>query len=127
MKEVVIVSGVRTAQGKFSGALKRFSAPQLGSIVIREAVNRAILKPKDIDEVIMGNVVPAGLGQNVARQAAIAAGIPYEVGSFHSSVSTAFSNVSGRCWWRTRPWPCTCIGSPRRRRIMLPGMQTRRR
>jgi len=83
MKEVVIVSGVRTAQGKFSGALKGFSAPQLGSIVIREAVNRAILKPKDIDEVIMGNVVPAGLGQNVARQAAIAAGIPYEVGSFH--------------------------------------------
>ena len=83
MKEVVIVSGVRTAQGKFSGALKGFSAPQLGSIVIKEAVNRAGLKPKDIDEVIMGNVVSAGLGQNVARQAAIGAGIPYEVGSFH--------------------------------------------
>jgi acetyl-CoA C-acetyltransferase len=83
MKEVVLVSGVRTAQGKFGGAIKDFSAPKLGSIVIKEAVDRAGLKPKDIDEVIMGCVVSAGLGQNVARQAAIAAGIPYEVGSFH--------------------------------------------
>lgn len=83
MKEVVIVSGVRTAQGKFAGSLKGFSAPQLGGMVIKEAVNRAELDLKDIDEVIMGNVVPAGLGQNVARQAAIAAGMPYEVGAFH--------------------------------------------
>lgn len=83
MKDVVIVSGVRTAQGKFAGALKGFSAPQLGGIVIKEAVKRAKLKPKDINEVIMGNVVPAGLGQNVARQAAINAGIPYEVGALH--------------------------------------------
>ena len=83
MKEVVIVSGVRTAQGKFAGGLKNFSAPQLGGLVIKEAVNRAKLELKDIDEVIMGNVVPAGLGQNVARQAAISAGIPYEVGAFH--------------------------------------------
>ena len=83
MDEVVIVSGIRTAQGKFAGSLKDFSAPQLGGMVINEAVNKAGLKPKDIDEVIMGNVVPAGLGQNVARQAAINAGIPYEVGAFH--------------------------------------------
>jgi len=83
MKEVVIVSGVRTAQGKFSGTLKGFSAPQLGGIVIKEAVNNAGLTQKDIDEVIMGCVVSAGLGQNVARQAAIAAGIPYEVGALH--------------------------------------------
>jgi len=83
MKDVVIVSGVRTAQGKFAGALKGFSAPQIGGIVIKEAVNRAGLKPKDVNEVIMGNVVPAGLGQNVARQAAINAGIPYEVGALH--------------------------------------------
>ncbi len=83
MKDVVIVSGVRTAQGKFAGALKSFSAPQLGGIVIKEAIKRVGLKPKDVDEVIMGNVVPAGLGQNVARQAAIAAGIPYEVGALH--------------------------------------------
>ncbi len=83
MNEAVIVSGVRTAQGKFAGALKGFSAPQLGSIVIKEVVKRAGIKPKDVDEVIMGNVVSAGLGQNVARQAAIAAGLPYEIGSFH--------------------------------------------
>ena len=83
MNEAVIVSGVRTAQGKFSGSLKSFSAPQLGGIVIKEAVKKAGLKPKDVNEVIMGNVVSAGLGQNVARQAAIAAGLPYEIGSFH--------------------------------------------
>jgi acetyl-CoA C-acetyltransferase len=83
MKEIVIVSGARTAQGKFDGALKSFSAPQLGSLAIKEAVKRAGLEPKNIDEVIMGNVVSAGLNQNVARQAAIAAGIPYEVGAFH--------------------------------------------
>jgi len=83
MKEVVIVSGVRTAQGKFSGALKGFSAPQLGGIAIKEAVKNAGLKPSDIEEVIMGNVVQAGLGQNVARQAAINADIPYEAGAFH--------------------------------------------
>ena len=83
MKDVVIVSGVRTAQGKFGGGLKSFSAPQLGGMIIKEAVKRANLKPKDIDEVIMGNVVSAGLGQNVARQAAINAEIPYEVGAFH--------------------------------------------
>ena len=83
MKDVVIVSGVRTGQGKFAGALKGFQAPQLGGMVIKEAVKRANLKPKDVNEVIMGCVVPAGLGQNVARQAAINAGIPYEVGALH--------------------------------------------
>ena len=83
MNEAVIVSAVRTAQGKFAGALKGFSAPQLGSIAIREVVKKAGLKPKDIEEIIMGNVVSAGLGQNVARQAAIAAGMPYEIGALH--------------------------------------------
>src|SRR5512136_2416824 len=83
MKDVVIVSGVRTAQGKFDGAIKDFSAPKLGSIVIKEAVKRAEIEPKDVDEVIMGCVVAAGLGQNVARQAAIGAGIPYEAGALH--------------------------------------------
>jgi acetyl-CoA C-acetyltransferase len=83
MKEAVIVSGVRTAQGKFTGALKDFSAPQLGSIVIREAVKRAGIEPGDVEEVLMGNVVSAGLGQNVARQAAIWADLPYEVGAVH--------------------------------------------
>ena len=83
MNEAVIVSAVRTAQGKFAGALKSFSAPQLGSIAIKEVVKKAGLKPKDVEEVIMGNVVSAGLGQNVARQAAIAAGMPYEIGALH--------------------------------------------
>ena len=83
MNEAVIVSGVRTAQGKFAGALKGFSAPQLGGIAIKEAVKKAELKLTDINEAIMGNVVSAGLGQNVARQAAITAGIPYEVGALH--------------------------------------------
>ncbi|MBN1280044.1 MAG: acetyl-CoA C-acetyltransferase [Candidatus Thermoplasmatota archaeon] len=83
MHEAVIVAAVRTAQGKFDGTLRGFSAPQLGSIVIKEAVQRACVQPQDVQEVIMGNVVSAGLGQNVARQAAIAAGIPYEVGCFH--------------------------------------------
>ena len=83
MKDVVIVSGARTAQGKFSGALKDFTAPQLGSIAIKGAVKKAGISTKDVDEVIMGCVVSAGLGQNVARQAAIGAGIPYEAGAFH--------------------------------------------
>lgn len=83
MKDVVIVSGVRTAQGKFSGALKSFSAPELGSFAIKAAIEKAGVDKKDVDEVIMGCVVPAGLGQNVARQAAIGAQIPYEAGAFH--------------------------------------------
>lgn len=83
MTEAVIVAAVRTAQGKFDGALKGFSAPQLGGIAIKEAVARAKVKPTEINEVIMGNVVSAGLGQNVARQAAIAAQLPYEVSCFH--------------------------------------------
>lgn len=83
MKDVVIVAGVRTAQAKFAGALKNFSAPQLGSIVIKSACEQAGIDKKEIDEVIMGCVVPAGLGQNVARQAAIGANIPYEVGALH--------------------------------------------
>ncbi|MCL4458706.1 MAG: acetyl-CoA C-acetyltransferase [Chloroflexi bacterium] len=74
--EVVIISAVRIPTGKFLGALSPFSATQLGSIVIREAVRRAGINPQQVDEVIMGNVVSAGLGQAPARQAAIHAGIP---------------------------------------------------
>jgi len=83
MRQAVIVSAVRTAQGKFEGSLKDLSAPKLGSIAIKAAVERAAIDPKIVEEVIMGNVVPAGLGQNVARQAAIGAGIPYESGALH--------------------------------------------
>ena len=79
--DVVIISGARTPVGKFQGSLSDFSAPQLGAIVVREAVKRANLDPKQIDECIMGNVVSAGLGQNPARQAAIFGGLPPEVGA----------------------------------------------
>jgi acetyl-CoA C-acetyltransferase len=80
MKDVVIVSGVRTPIGKFQGGLSSISACQLGSIALKEALKRAGLDT--VDEVIMGNVVSAGLGQNPARQAAIGAGIPVDVPSF---------------------------------------------
>jgi len=79
MEDVVIVSAVRTPVGKFQGALSPLTAPQLGAIVVREAVSRAGLEPSQIDECIMGNVLAAGLGQNPARQAAIFGGLPYEV------------------------------------------------
>ena len=78
MREAVIVSAVRTAVGSFGGSLKDVSAAQLGAIVIKEAVKRAGIQPNDVDEVYMGNVVQAGQGQNVARQAAVNAGIPVE-------------------------------------------------
>jgi len=79
--DVVIISGCRTAVGKFQGALSDFSAPQLGAIAVREAVKRANLDPKLVDECIMGNVLPAGLGQNPARQAAIFAGLSPATGA----------------------------------------------
>lgn len=78
-KEVVIVSAVRTAIGAFQGTLKDIAAPTLGSIVIKEALERIKLAPALVDEVIMGNVLAAGLGQNPARQASIQAGLPHAV------------------------------------------------
>ncbi|MGY4794621.1 acetyl-CoA C-acetyltransferase [Lysinibacillus fusiformis] len=77
--EVVIVSAVRTAIGSFQGTLKDVPATTLGSIVIKEALARAGVAGEHVDEVIMGNVLAAGLGQNPARQAAIKAGLPHEV------------------------------------------------
>jgi acetyl-CoA C-acetyltransferase len=79
--EVVIISGCRTPVGKFQGSLSDLTAAQLGAIVVREAVKRANLDPKQVDECIMGNVLPAGLGQNPARQAAIYGGLAPEVGA----------------------------------------------
>jgi acetyl-CoA C-acetyltransferase len=78
-EDAVILSAVRTAVGKFQGALSDLSAPQLGAMVVREAVSRAKLKPEQVDECILGNVLPAGLGQNPARQAALGGGLPKEV------------------------------------------------
>ena len=78
----VILSAVRTPSGSFQGSLKGFTAPRLGAIVVAEAVKRAGLQnPQEIDEVYMGNVVSAGLGQNPARQAAVFSGLPASVGA----------------------------------------------
>ena len=75
LNEAVIISAARTPVGKFLGSLKGFSAPELGSIVVRESVKRAGIKPEEVDEVIMGCVIQAGLGQNPARQAALRGGL----------------------------------------------------
>ncbi|MCF8032708.1 MAG: acetyl-CoA C-acetyltransferase [Desulfarculaceae bacterium] len=80
MRDVVIVSACRTAVGSFLGGLSSLNANQLGVVVINEAISRAGIEPTAVDEVIMGCVLPAGLGQNPARQAALRAGLPYEVG-----------------------------------------------
>jgi acetyl-CoA C-acetyltransferase len=79
LNEAVIISAARTPVGKFLGSLKNFTAPQLGAIVVRESVKRAGVKPEDVDEVIMGCVIQAGLGQNPARQAALNGGLPSTV------------------------------------------------
>jgi acetyl-CoA C-acetyltransferase len=79
--DVVIISGCRTPVGKFQGSLSDFSAPQLGAMVVREAVKRAGVDPAQVDECIMGNVISAGLGQNPARQAAIFGGLAPSTGA----------------------------------------------
>ena len=78
MKEIVIASACRTAIGSFGGSLKNVPAAELGAVVVKEAVNRAGIKPEQVDEVIFGDVLQAGLGQNVARQVSIKAGLPIE-------------------------------------------------
>jgi acetyl-CoA C-acetyltransferase len=78
-REAVIISAVRTPTGKFQGTLKDLSATDLGALVVRESVRRAGVRPEEVDEVIMGCVIQAGLGQNPARQAALKGGIPFGV------------------------------------------------
>jgi len=82
MKEAVIVSAVRTPLGNFNGALKDIGATKLGAIVIEEAVNRAGINKDEVNEGIMGLVLPCGYGQNPAKQAAVQAGMPWEVECF---------------------------------------------
>ncbi|CAM4264798.1 acetyl-CoA C-acetyltransferase [Erysipelothrix aquatica] len=77
MRDVVIVGAARTAIGKFGGSLIGTTAVEIGTAVIKEAMNRARIKPEDVDYVVMGNVIQSGLGQNPARQASVHAGIPY--------------------------------------------------
>jgi acetyl-CoA C-acetyltransferase len=81
MRDVVIVSACRTAIGDFAGSLSTVSATDLGALVIKEALKRAGLKDEDVDEVIMGCVLPHGLGQNPARQSMVRAGLPWDVGA----------------------------------------------
>src|SRR4029077_9135330 len=81
MEEIVIVGATRTPIGKFGGALARTSASDLGALVIRKVLERAGVSPEQVSEVIMGQVLTAGVGQNPARQAAMKAGIPYMVPS----------------------------------------------
>lgn len=82
MREVVIASAARTPIGSFGKAFKDITAVELGSIVMKEAVNRAGIKPSDVNEVVFGNVLQAGLGQNTARQAAVKAELPIHVPAF---------------------------------------------
>lgn len=82
LRDVFIVGAARTAIASFLGTLKNFTAPELGGLAIKEAVKRAGIKPEDVDEVIMGNVVSAGIGQAPAKQAAVKGGIPYTVSAF---------------------------------------------
>lgn len=82
MRNVVIVSAVRTAIGSFGGAFKDVTAVELGTAVVKEAISRANIQASQVDELIFGNVLQAGLGQNVARQVSIHAGLPIEVSSF---------------------------------------------
>jgi acetyl-CoA C-acetyltransferase len=89
MKQVVIVSAVRTAIGNFGGSLSSLSATELGTIAAKEAIKRAGIKPEMIDETIIGNILSAGLGQNIARQISVNAGIPY------TSPSMAINKLCG--------------------------------
>lgn len=82
MKEVVIVSAVRTAVGKYGGSLQNIPAVELGAIVIKEAIKRAGISAEQVEEVVMGNVLTAGLGQNPARQASLKAGLPIETPAY---------------------------------------------
>ena len=82
MRDPVIVAACRTPIGKFGRSLVGVPATELGALVIEEAMKRAKLSPGEVDEVVMGNVVSAGLGQNPARQSAVHAGVPFGVGSF---------------------------------------------
>ncbi|MRR14590.1 acetyl-CoA C-acyltransferase, partial [archaeon] len=80
MKDVVVTSAVRTAVGEFNGSLSGIDANRLGAIVIEEAVRRSGLEKEQVDEIIMGMVLPCGRGQNPAKQASVIAGMPWDVG-----------------------------------------------
>ena len=82
MKELYVVNCCRTAVGSFGGSLKNTPAAQLGSIVVKEALKRANVAPENVDELMFGCILTAGLGQNVARQVSVGAGLPYSVPAY---------------------------------------------
>ena len=121
MKKIVIASACRTAIGKFGGTLANVPAAELGSIVIKEALNRANVKPEQVDHVYMGCVIQAGLGQNVARQASLKAGLPIETPAVTVNVVcgsglTAAAFGTRRSWNCFRPTETQQFRSPIRRR-----------
>src|SRR5690349_8957727 len=81
MQDAVIVAAARTAMGSFQGSLSSIPAPELGAVVVRAVLERAGVAPDAVDEVVLGQVLTAGSGQNPARQAAVKAGLPYSVPS----------------------------------------------
>ena len=101
MSEIVIVAAARTAQGRLQGALASFSAPQLGSFAIEGALDRGGIDAAAVDAVIMGQVLPAGSGQNPARQAALGAGIGWGTPA-HSVNKVCLSGQIGRASCRER-------------------------
>lgn len=116
MKEVVILSAVRTALGKFGGNLKGTPVTQMGAAVVKEAVNRANIEPNEVDECLMGIVLPAGTGQNPARQCAIHAGLPEEMGS------TTINKVCGS-GMKTVMFAANSIKSEEHEAIVAGGME----
>ena len=82
MTDIVIASAARTAVGAFNGGLAGLAAHQLGEVAIKEALRRAQVEPREVSEVILGQILSAGEGQNPARQAAVAAGIPFEATAY---------------------------------------------
>src|SRR6202040_2733120 len=82
MAEAFLLSAVRTPIGKYLGSLADLAAPQLGAVAVSESLRRAKVKPEAVDEVILGNVIQAGVGQNPARQAALKAGLPDSIAAF---------------------------------------------
>ena len=104
MKDVVIVAAVRTPVGKFQGALAEMTAVQLGAIAVREAVRRAGIDPATVDECLMGCVLPAGLGQNPARQAALQGGLPDTVSAIRSEERRVGKECQSTCRSRWSPY-----------------------
>ncbi len=101
MQDVVIVAATRTAVGAFQGSLANIPAHELGSLVIRSLLERSGVKPDQIDEVILGQVLTAGAGQNPARQAAIGAGLPVDVPAMTIN-KVCGSGLKALFLWRSR-------------------------